>query len=159
MCLWSLHGILRELFLIYCSSRLKRPYLSAPTHPHHSYAVFLVGRRINGEWPNRTLYLTAGKLLVDVAKLVVYVAYFLILFANYGMPLIMVRRRLKEARSRALSSRACPLPVGQIRDLIRAFVDVNRELGNLVASRRLRGQVCARVVMFGEAACFAPMLV
>jgi len=116
----------------------------------------------NGDWPNRSLYLTLGKLCVDVAKLLTYVAYFLILFANYGMPLIMVRARLgrhgrarrrEEGRGKTPKAMApflhiltSPSPIirraaVQVRDLVRAFVDVNAELANLVASRRLRTQV------------------
>ena len=49
-----------------------------------------VCRCSNGDWPNRSLFLTLGKLVVDVAKLVLYVVYFVVLFTNYGMPLIMV---------------------------------------------------------------------
>ena len=93
----------------------------------------------NGDWPNRSFYLTLGKLAVDVAKLLTYVAYFLILFANYGMPLIMVRCSIEVCFCPLVSPHHSCHP--QIRDLIRAFVNVNTELANLVASRRLRNQV------------------
>ena len=69
----------------------RSPRACSPSPPRRNANAGANGER-NGDWPNRTLYLTLGKLFVDVLKLVTYMAYFLILFYNYGMPLIMVRR-------------------------------------------------------------------
>ena len=88
------------------------------------YGIHAAGRRLarlneraDAEWPNRTLYLMYGKLAVDTVKLGVYVLYFLLLLHFYTMPLPMVR------------------------DFVRAFMDVWRELQNVVESRRLRLQI------------------
>jgi hypothetical protein len=83
------------------------------------YVIVAIGATMQGEWHDRGLYTLYCKLGVDVAKLSVYVAYFLLLFSHYGMPLVMVR------------------------DLMRAFAQVNTELTSVIASRRLRGAIDA----------------
>ncbi len=96
----------------------------------YRYAIYSIGKRIASaggaggaggpgpnEWANRSLYLLYGKLGMDVLKLAIYVLYFFILFNFYGMPIIMVR------------------------DLMRAYIDVQKEATNLLASRRLRSQM------------------
>jgi hypothetical protein len=83
----------------------------------YRYVIVLIAARIPGEWHDRSLYLLYGKLLVDVVKLAVYVSYFVLLFFHYGMPIIMVR------------------------DLVRNFMEVNGELHNVMAARRLRHQI------------------
>lgn len=83
----------------------------------YRYVIIIIAGRVGGDWGDKSLYLMYGKLGVDLVKLAVYFMYFLLLFVFYGMPIIMVR------------------------DLIKSFVEVNRELGNLIASRRLRAKI------------------
>lgn len=83
----------------------------------YRYAIDAIARRVQaasggGEWANRNLYLMYGKLAVDLLKLFVYVMYFLILFTYYQMPMHMIR------------------------DLGRSFMEVQRELGNVIESRK-----------------------
>jgi E3 ubiquitin-protein ligase synoviolin len=65
-------------------------------------------------WPNRPLVLMSGKLIIDIARLVVSITYFCILSAHFGLPVLLVRNLLKAAS------------------------DVRREATSLLAARRLR---------------------
>lgn len=57
----------------------------------YRYSIAIIARNMPAEWPSRSLYLLYGKLLVDIARLLVTSAYFYLLSAHYGMPIIMVR--------------------------------------------------------------------
>jgi Ring finger domain len=96
----------------------------------YRYAIVLIAARIQqaatragnpaaGEWHDRSLYLLYGKLFLDLIKLGIYGLYFTVLFVHYGMPIIMVR------------------------DLARSFLEVQSELVNVIAARKLRSQIMA----------------
>uniref|UniRef100_M4C0U1 RING-type E3 ubiquitin transferase n=1 Tax=Hyaloperonospora arabidopsidis (strain Emoy2) TaxID=559515 RepID=M4C0U1_HYAAE len=55
------------------------------------YVLYAVDLRMNGAWTNKYTYLFYLELVSEVIKLVVYLIFFMLIFAYYGMPLHIVR--------------------------------------------------------------------
>uniref|UniRef100_A0AAV1TSB6 RING-type E3 ubiquitin transferase n=1 Tax=Peronospora matthiolae TaxID=2874970 RepID=A0AAV1TSB6_9STRA len=55
------------------------------------YVLYAVDLRMNGAWTNKYTYLFYLELVSEVVKLVVYLIFFMLIFAYYGMPLHIVR--------------------------------------------------------------------
>ncbi|CAI5708405.1 unnamed protein product [Peronospora destructor] len=55
------------------------------------YVLYVVDSRMDGDWANKFTYLFYLELVSEVAKLVVYLIFFMLIFTYYGMPLHIVR--------------------------------------------------------------------
>lgn len=55
------------------------------------YVLFVVDSRMNGTWTNKFTYLFYLELWSEIAKLIVYLVFFALIFTLYGMPLHIVR--------------------------------------------------------------------
>ena len=57
------------------------------------YALAAVDARTEGRWEAKGVYVFYLELLTDMLHLLVYLAFFVIVFTNYGLPLHLVRAR------------------------------------------------------------------
>lgn len=57
------------------------------------YALATIDARTEGRWEAKGVYVFYLELLTDMLHLLVYLAFFIIVFTHYGLPLHLVRAR------------------------------------------------------------------